>query len=661
VTAPNASRPEASLSSVIDALRRGLGAEVSFLRRASARVPELALRGGRALGKARSGRWLYQFEAGEGAAERFLDQDAMLVAPTATIRATVVEVTRNDVVVELEKPIAPAEPGWRLVFHPGMLLERLGEALERCARDPAFCAETALRSLALRPSRRLSGEGPATAAAGLNESQRRAVATVRERDLTVIWGPPGTGKTKVIAHLVADLCRGGERVLLTSTTNAAVDNALAALQAELATGPPFAVYRVKGGAGRAATASPEVLERRRRLQLRTGHAEQCRRLIEQVAASRPQQMLAFADSSPLVSPAQLAGLFPGREYELSGLRREALLACLNRRLGRLEALVHGYQDRLRPGAGAEGESMTQAMVVASTLTGTYTVANLAAERFDAVVVDEASMAGLPLIFHCAGLATKRAVFVGDPRQLPPIYEAPDAVVRATLGRTVFDLGGRGTLGAEGSVLLDTQYRMHPAIGGLVSDLYYEGGLRSAPASPETARIVEREPFPGSPLVVVDLARTQHRCERHGQSSRINQVSAETAVRFATVSARSGASVAIITPYAAQARLVRALVAAASLSAAIACATVHRFQGAEADVVIIDLVDGAPLRPGLLLNDQRPGSAARALLNVSISRARAKLIVLADMAYFHAEGGGPVVELLRCLEARALVRQHAGAE
>jgi superfamily I DNA and/or RNA helicase len=72
------------------------------------------------------------------------------------------------------------------------------------------------------------------------------------------------------------------------------------------------------------------------------------------------------------------------------------------------------------------------------------------------------------------------------------------------------------------------------------------------------------------------------------------------------------------------------------------------------VVIIDLVDTAPLRPGALLNDPAPGSGARALVNVSVSRAKAKLIVLADLGYFRAQGAGPVVELLKAIEERGLV-------
>jgi len=218
-------------------------------------------------------------------------------------------------------------------------------------------------------------------------------------------------------------------------------------------------------------------------------------------------------------------------------------------------------------------------------------------------------------------------------------------VRATLGRTVFDLAAH-----EGSVMLDTQYRMHPAIGGLVSDLYYQGRLRSAAPGADVLRVVESEPFPGSPVVVVDLGQSGHICEREGRSSRVNRISAAAAVRVATSAARSGAQVALITPYAAQARLIRTMTRGENIT----CATVHRFQGSESDVVIIDLVDAAPLRPGALLNDPTPGSAARALVNVSVSRAKAKLIVLADLRYFREQGAGPVVDLLKAIEERGLV-------
>jgi hypothetical protein len=623
-------KTEPSLSSVVRALRRGLSTEVEFLRRPSARVPELELAAGRPAGQPAAGRWHYHFETGEGASARVLDQDATLVAASLTVHASVVELTGTAVVVEVRQPLATIE-GWRLVFRPGMLLERLDEALGRCLDDHAFCAETALRSLGVRPSARLSLDGPPGEAVGLNDSQRRAIAMACQRDLTSIWGPPGTGKTKVIGHLVAELCRGGERVLLTANTNAAVDKAVEAMRAA-----GVVVHRTTNRGERPA----EESEDQRRLVLRKAQAHQCRQLVTHLAEAPRQQSLMFGAAPPLVRPGQLSELFPGREEALARLSREALSACLKLRLKRLEALVRGYQGREPGGAG-----VSRARVVAATLTGTYTLESLARERFDTVVVDESSMAGLPSIFYCAGMARKRAIFVGDPRQLPPITECSDHVVRATLGRTVFDLAAH-----EGSVMLDTQYRMHPAIGGLVSDLYYQGRLSSAPPGADLLRVVEAEPFPGSPVVVVDLGQSGHTCERQGGTSRVNRISASVAVRLATSAARSGARVALITPYAAQARLIRTM----TRGEAITCATVHRFQGSESDVVIIDLVDTAPLRPGALLNDPTPGSAARALVNVSVSRAKGKLIVLADLGYFRGQGEGPVVDLLKAIEERGLV-------
>jgi superfamily I DNA and/or RNA helicase len=65
-----------------------------------------------------------------------------------------------------------------------------------------------------------------------------------------------------------------------------------------------------------------------------------------------------------------------------------------------------------------------------------------------------------------------------------------------------------------------------------------------------------------------------------------------------------------------------------------CRTVHRFQCNERGLVILDTVDTAPLTPGVLLTDRSPYSSAKNLLNVSLSRARGKVIIIADVAYFN---------------------------
>jgi superfamily I DNA and/or RNA helicase len=143
-------------------------------------------------------------------------------------------------------------------------------------------------------------------------------------------------------------------------------------------------------------------------------------------------------------------------------------------------------------------------------------------------------------------------------------------------------------------------------------------------------------------VVVDTqARTT--CQRSAKrSSRINPASAEITADLAAEAVRGGAaSVAVITPYAAQAAEIRRLLAARRIADVVECSTIHRFQGRECDAVIIDLVDAAPMRPSALLAE------APNLLNVSISRARGKLVIVADVAYFEAAGpGGIVAAMLR---------------
>ncbi len=123
---------------------------------------------------------------------------------------------------------------------------------------------------------------------------------------------------------------------------------------------------------------------------------------------------------------------------------------------------------------------------------------------------------------------------------------------------------------------------------------------------------------------------------------MNLISAETTAELAVEAVRgAGGSVAVITPYAAQASEIRRLLAARRIGDAVECSTIHRFQGRECDIVILDLVDAAPMRPSALLAD------APNLLNVSISRARGKLVIVADVAYFEAAApDGLVTALLR---------------
>jgi hypothetical protein len=81
------------------------------------------------------------------------------------------------------------------------------------------------------------------------------------------------------------------------------------------------------------------------------------------------------------------------------------------------------------------------------------------------------------------------------------------------------------------------------------------------------------------------------------------------------------------------RIRRLLPSDQNLSGKIECRAVHRFQGGERDMVIFDTVDVDPLPPGILLAGNTPGASSANLINVSLSRARGKLVVIADVGYF----------------------------
>jgi hypothetical protein len=122
---------------------------------------------------------------------------------------------------------------WALRQPPTYLVETLRDCLAGLA-DPGLADALARGRLSPPPA---PSNGP------LNPEQRQAYAACRTPGLRLVWGPPGTGKTMVLRRAIADLIETGKRVLLVSSTNVAVDNALAGVIEELKP-PPGMLVRV---------------------------------------------------------------------------------------------------------------------------------------------------------------------------------------------------------------------------------------------------------------------------------------------------------------------------------------------------------------------------------------------------------------------------------
>ncbi len=652
---------------IIETFTRAIRDEMEAMRQRMGPF-EVALTAGRRVGETEPPR--YEFRVPEPNDKLAAGTECSLRTEGREYLVSIERVDSDTVLLSAQTSLDLAGNNVVLVIYPWFLYERLLQSLQRLLDSPAeYEIRSALRAFGKAPVTRETvptGAMPGT----LNESQCDAIRLCMASDLAFVWGPPGTGKTTTLAGIVTTLCAMGLRTLVVSTTNAAVDQALAKLDGSglarmlfdkgevLRLGQTSAAThgaslreiaaRVHGERRERAAALHRSLETR---------AEQLRRCTDALARIRrgldPQQTTLFAGAAAdALDPSALAGVFPPRRVSfLLGRPPRNQEKTLAARLRRLESVVGAARERVQrvdTHLGLTDRAIVQrALITLTTMTTAYLSPLLESERYDAVVVEEAGMAVLPTLFYCASLAKQKVILVGDPQQLPPIVQSRSNLVARAMGRSIFEVTVPEPHTSEWVALLDTQYRMHPVIGTLVSDLFYQGRLLNGVNAQDRNAQTAREPFPGTPLVLVDTGGAG-RCETSDASySRRNRHSATLCAAYCEQAIAGGVEhVAVITPYVAQSRLIREFLRSSRLDPErVTCHTVHRFQGNECELVILDTVDTAPMKPGVLLTG---GTQAANLINVSISRAKAKLIVIADVRYFRQEASDSV--LRRVLDA-----------
>ena len=212
--------------------------------------------------------------------------------------------------------------------------------------------------------------------------------------------------------------------------------------------------------------------------------------------------------------------------------------------------------------------LKETLVIATTIARACIDPTIMKEKFDVLVVDEASMAPLPNIFYLAGLCSSHYVISGDFRQLSPIAQGRTPAVQKWLKRDIFSQAGilervDSNRDDERLVMLREQYRMHPSICNLISEVVYDGKLKTpenVAASKE--QLAKLPPFEGKALIFCDTATTNPYIARPKNSfSRISPysavVSANLALKCVQEAAKKGLKlkVGIVTPYNAQAKLI----------------------------------------------------------------------------------------------------------
>ena len=499
-----------------------------------------------------------------------------------------------------------------LEFDPTWLLAALAEQLERMLAEPEeYHPETVLRLFG-RTYPEVDREAPSEEAArDLNESQRDALARLLGSDVQYVWGPPGTGKTRLLGHAVAELAET-EKVLVAATTNGAVDEAAEWVARAMGSGAVEAGRVVRVGAEFSMTGDDELsldaaLERR----------------LEAGAGSVKAELEELED--------RLVGGSGGGVRGRTLRSRHRRLVAAARSEGDEDALSR--LSRLNAEIGRETtRTLEEASVVLSTFARLAAWEELAQLRFNSLVIDEASTAPLSYVALAAGQTSGRAVAVGDFQQLPAVVTSRGEKAERWLSRDLFREAGivQDTVRGEISLpsrndqlcaMLVQQYRMAPQVRRLVSEIFYAGRLQDAPA------VLDR-PLPASSLVLLDTDSMDPSTERV-EGSRANAVHVEAVVRFLQLAADQGYSdVGVVAPYRVQSKRIWKLARKRLGRAApddLEVSTIHRFQGREKRLVVFDTVDAPPGR-SWFLNEGKNRDFPR-LLNVALSRTRDMLVMV----------------------------------
>ena len=303
--------------------------------------------------------------------------------------------------------------------------------------------------------------------------------------------------------------------------------------------------------------------------------------------------------------------------------------------------------------GIEKSIVAKAQIVATTLTKTYMNADLSKRIFDVVIIDEASMAPLPAVYVAASRANQSAVILGDPYQLAPICRAKNSknlkqiseieksIASKWLGRDIFTYRGitleKANDGQENCSLLKEQSRMHQTISSIARKHVYNNLVIDASERIPREELAQIQPVAGKHLILCDTSDVSPIATSPKSGSRINIYHAlcTIAITRQVLSSLPGNAdkedkqqIGVVTPYTKQAKLLQNLIKDAGIEKCVRAGTVHRFQGLEFDVVIFDTVDSCGVST-IEFTSGRHGTEAMRLINVASTRAKHKLIIIAN--------------------------------
>ena len=409
----------------------------------------------------------------------------------------------------------------------------------------------------------------------LNESQQQAVGkVVQNNGITILHGPPGTGKTTTLAEAVLQLIKNGEKVLISAPSNTAVDH--------------FAKTLIQKGVkllrvGNSSKVDDEIFSHTPEGKMSNSNIQKEIKQLKIRAEEFRRMALKYKRSFGKAEREQRNLLFK----EVKEIRNE------------IKKLQRYHEDKL----------LDEADVIAGTPIGLYDE-NLDNRKFDTLIVDEAGQCIEPLAW-CIFSKAEKIVLAGDHWQLPPTVLSNEAAMLG-FNNSILE---RAITNCNSVILLNVQYRMREAIAGFSSQYFYNSLL-------QTAKHLQNK---GTHITFIDTAGSGYN-EKHGPDgvSLQNEGELQIVNKILEQEQWNLSASAFISPYAGQ-----VVAATEVLPAPLRKSTIDSFQGQEKENIIVSLVRSNDEGEIGFLKDYRR-------MNVAITRAKEQLIVIGDSATIGAD-------------------------
>ncbi len=544
----------------------------------------------------------------------------------------------------------------------------------------------------------------------LKNGQIKALINLFLYKCSIVWGPPGTGKTKTLGQIAMQHVQQGQRVLLSAHANRATDNALyqvaKSFQEEgidyekiitrygplllkgdeeidltnLSFEDQFKEFNIKTEERKLYLAQLlNQYQEAEKFNLAYSQLQtEIRTLKESLSNSSnelTQKIKLLKRLEDEILSKQKEGLINKIVSSITGQTLQALLDSrtaiqqehqkIENELNHLQSQIteksesannlaqkNGNYENLKTKIEKEGglefitnylqnedelpakrQFLSQFKVIASSLTKVAVDPVFKDLEFDVLVVDEASMVSLCLLFIASVHTKDQTTMIGDPQQLPPIVQADkNPMVKKWLKRDIFlQASGKNNYKELYSwiedipytVFLGKQYRMPQKLSSLISKYFYEGKLEDANLGHTSGDI--------------KIINT-HGSEPHVEPgpygrSRQNPIHAQANVDLVKQILTSGTDpgdIGVISPYKPQALMIKTLLREEKITK-VEVGVIHTFQGREKTTIIFDTTDARGSK-GSFWDEHGWSDSAIQLLTVAFSRAKNNLYIIADEEY-----------------------------